>query len=114
MNLITINIKSDGQSVKQAIAEFLIEIDALKLGGFKVLKVIHGYGSNGIGGDIKREFLRTCKELKGRGRICDFACGSELTTKISLRKMAINYCADLMIDKDLSFVNPGVSLVVLT
>ena len=91
MKLITIDIKSDGQVVRQAIAQFLTEVEAYKKGGFKVMKVIHGYGSHGVGGAIKQAFLKKCSELKNRKTIEDYTCCDKWTEKNIVRKIAINY-----------------------
>ena len=66
MQLITIDIKSEKQSVAEAIAQFLVELDAYKKGGFKVMKVIHGYGSHGVGGAIRQAFLKKCQDPSER------------------------------------------------
>ena len=113
MKLITIDIKSERQTVNEAIAQFLVEVDSYKMGGFKVMKVIHGYGSHGVGGAIRSQFLKKCEELKRRGVIEDYVCGSGWTPKNVVRKIAINYCPDLLADKELSFLNPGCSIVVM-
>ena len=74
MKLITIDIKSERQTVAEAIAQFLVEVDACKKGGFKVMKVIHGYGSRGVGGAIKQAFLKKCQDLKNKKFIEDLNC----------------------------------------
>lgn len=113
MKLITIDIKSEQQTVAQAIAEFLIEIDSCKVGGFKVMKVIHGYGSHGKGGTIKQELLKTCKNLKNKKIIEDFVCCDQWTDKSITRKIAINYCPDLIADQELNHLNPGCSIIII-
>lgn len=94
-------------------AQFLIELESYKKGGFKVLKVIHGYGSHGKGGIIRTEFLKKCKELKSKHKIEDFVCGDTWNSNKTVRKMAINYCPDLISDVELHFTNPGCSIVIL-
>lgn len=113
MQLITIDIKSERQTVAEAIAQFLIEINAYKKGGFKVMKVIHGYGSHGVGGAIKNEFLKKCKELKNRQVIEDYTCCDKWTDKNIVKKIATNYCSDLLADGELRHLNPGCSIVIL-
>ena len=113
MKLITIDIKSEKQTVSEAIAQFLIEVDSYKKGGYKVMKVIHGYGSHGVGGAIRDAFLKKCQDLKNRGVIEDFTCCNNWTNKNVVKKMAINYCADLLADSELVFLNPGCSIVIL-
>ncbi len=113
MEVITIDIKSERQTVGEAMAQFLLAVDAYKKGGYKVLKVIHGYGSHGVGGAIKQEFLKTCLDLKNRKKIYDYVCCDAWTDKNVVKKIAINYCPDLMADRELYLLNPGCSVVIL-
>ena len=113
MKLITIDIKSEKQTAAEAIAQFLVEVEAYKKGGFKVMKVIHGYGSHGVGGAIRTAFLIECQNLKNRGKIEDFICCDKWIDKNPVKKIAINYCPDLMADSELYRINPGCSIVVL-
>lgn len=113
MQLQTVNIKGENQTVSEAIAQFLLEVEALKKGGFKVLKVIHGYGSHGVGGDIKREFLRQCEFLKKKGKIEYYSCCDSWAKNPTIKKIAINYCSDLIADKDMNIINPGCSIVII-
>lgn len=113
MEIISLDIKSQNQTVAEAIGQFLVEIDVLKKGGFKVLKVIHGYGSHGVGGAIKKEFLKRCEQLKRQQKIYDYVCCDNWTPKSSVRKIAINYCPDLIADSELNHLNSGCSIVIL-
>lgn len=113
MQLITIDIKSDQQSVAEALAQFENAVETYKIGGYKVLKVIHGYGSHGIGGAIRVEFLKKCKDLKNRKIIYDYTCCDKWIDKNPVKKIAINYCADLLADAELRYLNSGCSIVIL-
>ncbi|MBE5741449.1 MAG: hypothetical protein E7351_02870 [Clostridiales bacterium] len=113
MKLITIDIKSEKQTVSEAIAQFLVEVDAYKKGGFKVMKIIHGYGSHGVGGAIRSAFLKKCEELKRRDIIYDYTCCDKWTDKNVVKKIAINYCPDLIADGELRHLNAGCSIVIL-
>ena len=113
MKLITIDIKSEKQTVAEAIAQFLVELEAYKKGGFKVMKVIHGYGSHGVGGAIRVAFLKKCQELKSRKIIEDFTCCDKWVDKNVVKKIAINYCPDLLADSELYHINSGCSIVIL-
>lgn len=113
MKLITIDIKSEKQTVAEAIAQFLVELESYKKGGFKVMKVIHGYGSHGVGGAIKTEFLKKCRDLKNQKKIEDYVCCESWTPKNIVRKIAINYCPDLLADGDLFTLNPGCSVIII-
>lgn len=113
MKLITLDIKSDRQTVSEAIAQFLIELESYKKGGYKVMKIIHGYGSHGQGGAIRNALLKKCQDLKNRHQIEDFICCDNWTPKNTVRRIAINYCPDLLADNDLYLLNPGCTIVIL-
>ena len=113
MKLITIDIKSEKQTVNEAIAQFLVEVEAYKKGGYKVMKVIHGYGSHGVGGAIRLAFLKKCQDLKNRKIIEDFTCCDKWTDKNAVKKIAINYCPDLLADSELYHINSGCSIIIL-
>ena len=51
-----------------------VEVEAYKKGGFKVMKVIHGYGSHGVGGAIKNAFLKKCQDLFDKNRFFKKDC----------------------------------------
>ena len=77
------------------------------------MKVIHGYGSHGVGGEIRNAFLKKCQDLKNRKIIDDFTCCDKWTYKNVVRKIAINYCPDLLADSELYHINSGCSIVIL-
>ena len=64
MKVETINIKEGFPPSDVAVANMEIEIEALTFGGAKVVKVVHGYGSHGVGGEIKRLAHIRLLELK--------------------------------------------------
>ena len=47
------------------------------------------------------------------GKIEDFICCDKWIDKNPVKKIAINYCPDLMADSELYRINPGCSIVVL-
>ena len=113
MKLITIDIKSEKQTVAEEISQFFVEVEAYKKGGYKCIKVIHGYGSHGVGGAIRDAFLKKCQDLKNRKIIEDFTCCDKWIDKNVVKKIAINYCPDLLADNELYHINPGCSIVIL-
>ena len=69
MNIETINIKNGFPPADVAVANMEIEIDALTFAGKKAVKVIHGYGSHGVGGEIKKQAHARLVELKKEKKI---------------------------------------------
>lgn len=113
MRVLYIDVKSDMQTCLMAVAQLEIEIDACKLGGFGALKVIHGYGSHGVGGAIKKAIHTKLKQMKARKVITDFIPCETWTPNNPKRKMAIERCNELLADSDLRMLNSGVTIVLI-
>lgn len=79
----------------------------------RVLKIIHGYGSSGVGGILRpvvRNFLRQAKE---RGEITLFVNGESFSSFDSRSKELLAESAQLLLDKDLGRANRGITFVLL-
>ena len=113
MRVLHIDVKSDNQTCLMAVAQLEIEIDACKLGGFNALKVIHGYGSHGVGGAIKKEIHARLKQLKAQQQILDYIPCEKWTPNNPKRKLAINTSDELLADSDLMMLNSGVTIVLI-
>jgi DNA-nicking Smr family endonuclease len=59
----TVILKEDMPSVEQARARLQGEIHAAQQSGIKVLKVVHGYGSTGVGGDLRIALQSTLRQM---------------------------------------------------
>ena len=108
----TINIKDDHPSVDLALAILEIEIETAHFEGVRALKVIHGYGSHGVGGEIKRNLIPWLKRAKRRGIIADFIRGEECFISDSLKKIE-KFCPEILGDADLYHINSGVTIILL-
>ena len=108
----TFNVKEDKPTVELALANIEIEIERCRSEGVLVLKVIHGYGSHGTGGEIKRNLERWLVVKKKQGFIKDFVKGTEWPTSPKAEKIK-KYCPDVLGDMELYFINPGYTLIVI-
>ena len=113
MRVLHIDVKSDNQTCLMAVAQLEIEIDACKLGGFNALKVIHGYGSHGVGGAIKKDIHTRLKQMKSQKKILEYIPCEKWTQNNPLRLMAVKYCDELLADSDLQMLNSGVTIVLI-
>ena len=98
----TYNVKADLPTVELALANIEIE-----------LKVIHGYGSSGVGGEIKHALNNWLKIKKRQGLFLDYVKGEELATSKKQKKFK-EICPELMGDFELYFSNPGVTLIFIS
>lgn len=113
MRVLYIDVKSENQTCLMALAQLETEIDACKLGGFKVLKVVHGYGSHGVGGLIKKEIHNRLKQMKKLKLIDDFLPCEKWSQTNALRMKAVKISSDLLADSDLLLRNSGVTIILI-
>ncbi len=65
----TVNLKSDMPSVHEALQRLDRELAVSRQRGDSLLKVVHGYGSSGVGGEIRIAVQRRLQDLAGSGQI---------------------------------------------
>jgi hypothetical protein len=108
-----INLESGMPVVRDALARLERELAVARQDGVDVLKLIHGYGSSGAGGDIRiavQKRLREC-EQEGRIRACIF--GEDWSTTDSQTWALLKTSPELKRDPDLGRANRGITVVLL-
>ena len=113
MDTKTLNLKEFMPTVEQALKMIEIEIETAKKEGMKALKVVHGYGSSGVGGEINKALPNWAKLAKKKKLIKDFIKGTEWITDSEKVLEAKKYCQNLIGDPELFFYNPGVSIILI-
>ncbi len=106
---IVVNLETGRPTVEEALAILERRLDTARRQGVKVVKVIHGYGSSGVGGDIKQAVRRALPQYRSQGLIQDFAAGEEFTK----RSAVVRRFPKLKDDRDVGRGNKGVTVVVL-
>jgi hypothetical protein len=113
VSLIEVNIKDGMPFADQAISRFNIYLnDAVKM-KYRVLKVVHGYGSTGKGGRIRTELLKHLESLKSSGRIKLFVPGDKWDIFDADAREIINTCRELSSDSDLGSFNKGITIILI-
>lgn len=113
MKIETINIKEGFPPSDVAVANLEIEIEALTSSQTKVLKVVHGYGSHGIGGEIKKLTHLRLAELKKQKKILDFIPGERFGEEQKNSSFILNNFPELILDNDLKNYNSGITIIFL-
>ncbi len=109
----TVDLKSDMPSVREALQRLDREIAVARKENSPLLKIVHGYGSKGVGGEIRIAVQRRLHELAEAGQIrgCifgeDWSKGDEATWNL-LRERP-----DLKDDPHLGRRNLGITIVLL-
>jgi hypothetical protein len=75
--VVDINLKSDLPTVDQALKRLDVKIEGARSRGARIVRVIHGYGSTGGGGKIRKAAHKRLMQLKRKGRIRRFVPGEE-------------------------------------
>ncbi len=109
-----LNIKSDFLSSNEAISKILLELEALSINKLvKVLLVIHGYGSSGKGGTIKKHLHLLLPTLKKQNKILDYIANEKFSTHNDKYIKYTSLYPELILDSNLQNLNPGVTLIFL-
>ncbi|MGH9524450.1 MAG: hypothetical protein ACRD3E_18155 [Terriglobales bacterium] len=90
--------------------------DALRIARherFVAVKLIHGYGSSGVGGDIRIAVQKTLAQKSQAKEIRAFIAGEEWRISHEASWELLKRCPELKQDADLGRGNRGISIVVL-
>ena len=108
-----IHIEYGMPTVAEAMPLLTERLRSLKKSGVKAVKIIHGYGSTGKGGRLRKATLKMLEESKASGLIKDFVIG-EQWSKLELRTLTlIDRMPQLYKDPDLERHNRGITIVFL-
>jgi hypothetical protein len=109
----TINLKSGMPSVAEALQHLERELARSRQAGYKVLKLIHGYGSSGAGGEIRIAAQRRLTEMASRGEIRARIFGENWAKSDQQAWALLSTHSELKQDSDLGRRNLGITIVVL-
>lgn len=109
----TVMLKEGMPSVEQARARLRSEIQSARQSGVKVLKVVHGYGSSGVGGDLRIALQATLRQMVAGREIGECIYGEKWRTGDERSWELLKRMPELKDDSDLGKGNKGVTIVVL-
>jgi hypothetical protein len=100
-------------TVSEALQQLSRELARAQQSGCKVIKLIHGYGSSGVGGEIRIAVQRRLTEMNDRGEIRACIFGENWSKSDEQTWALINTHSELKQDHDLGRRNLGITIVVL-
>jgi Smr domain len=109
----TVILKDGMPSVEQARARLSSEIHVARQSGIKILKVVHGYGSTGVGGDLRFALQSTLRQMAAKKEIRDCIYGENWRKSDERTWELLKQMPELKADSDLGRGNKGITLVVL-
>ena len=109
----TVMLKDGMPSVEQARGRLHNEIQVARQRGVKILKVVHGYGSSGVGGDLRIALQATLRQMVAGGDIHECIYGEKWRTSDERSWGLLKQMPELKGDSDLGKGNKGITIVVL-
>ena len=109
----TVNLKSDRPTVAEALNRLEREVASARQRGHGILKIIHGYGSTGAGGDIRIAVQLRLKELAETGSVRGCIFGEEWSKANEGVWSLLQVHPELKSDSDLGRRNTGITVVLL-
>ncbi len=108
-----INLKTGMPTVAESLQHLDRELARARQAGCTALKLIHGYGSSGAGGDIRVAAQRRLTEMASRGEIRACIFGESWARSDEQAWALIKARPELKQDTDLGKRNLGITIVVL-
>jgi hypothetical protein len=108
-----VNLEAGMPSVPQARSRLSSEIRVAQQSGVRVLKLVHGYGSTGVGGDLRIALQSTLRQMAQAKEIRDCIYGENWRKSDERSWALIKLWPELKSDSDLGRGNRGITLVVL-
>jgi hypothetical protein len=109
----TINLKSDMPPVQQALQRLDRELALARQEKTALLKLIHGYGSSGEGGEIRIAVQNRLLQMARDGRIQGCIFGESWSKSDDVAWRLLQSHPELKSDSDLDRGNRGITIVVL-
>jgi hypothetical protein len=113
VNMRVINLEENRPTVDEMNRRLAIELRNAKHARVMVLKLIHGYGSKGVGGKLRSAVRVTLEHAKKRGEIRDFLQGEEFRISNEFTWALLKLYPELKHDRDLGRENRGITIVQL-
>ncbi len=107
------NLEDGMPSVLQARARLANELRAARASGVESLKIIHGYGSSGAGGDLRIAVQATLRQMQDRGEIRECIFGENWRKSDERTWALMKRFPELKDDRDLGKGNRGITIVML-
>ena len=113
MDVYIANIEQGMPTVEQARIRLDQAFRTARMQRCKAVKLIHGYGSSGKGGAIRREIHNILSAQKCAGKLKAFSPGEEFSPFYSDARTIIEKCPSLTRDRDYATTNHGITIVLL-
>jgi len=112
-SVVTINVELGLPTVEEARRVLKAELEKWRSRRVTAVKVIHGYGSSGVGGALRQGIRKSLISRRKEGSVKAVVFGEKWSIFDSVARSMLERCPELSKDKDLCNYNPGISIVLL-
>jgi hypothetical protein len=109
----TVSLKSEMPPVREALQRLDHELAMARQEHAVFLKLVHGYGSTGAGGDIRLAVQKRLLEMTQNGQIRGCIFGENWSKAGEMAWKLLQSHSELKSDPDLGRGNRGITIVVL-
>jgi len=106
-----VNLEDGRPTRNQAVLRLARELHVSRTARVEVLKIIHGYGSSGVGGVLRYAVWSELRQLRERGEIRSFVSGENFRISDELTWAMLKRFPELKQDSDLGRGNKGITIV---
>jgi hypothetical protein len=108
-----VNLEEGMPTVEQARLRMEHELHAARAAGVRAIKLVHGYGSSGVGGALRSELQKDLRRAALNGSIRAFIAGEDWRVSNETTWPLLKRFPEWKQDPDLGRGNQGISIVVL-
>jgi hypothetical protein len=108
-----VNLEEGLPTVERARLRLEHELNQARRSGYVALKLIHGYGSSGVGGALRTELQKELRQAVDHGSIRAFIAGENWRISDEASWALLQRFPEWKQDSDLGRGNRGISIVVL-
>ncbi len=108
-----VNLEEGMPTVERARLELERELHTARAQGYKAVKIIHGYGSSGVGGALRTGLQATLRRAAHDGEIAEIIYGENWRVSDERAWELLKRYPEWKADPDLGRGNKGISIVVL-
>ncbi len=109
----SVNLEQGLPTVAQALDRLQREIAAARVEQVRLLTLIHGYGSSGKGGAIRKESRKMLSYLCQKGEVKEVVSGEEFHRRQGVTRQLLSRFPQLLNHPHLGRHNKGVTIVVV-
>jgi hypothetical protein len=112
-SVVTVNLEEEYPTLEEARRRLKAELERCRSRKVAAIKLIHGYGSSGVGGALRHGIRKSLISRRKEGSVRAVVFGENWNIFDSVAQSMLEQCPALSKDRDLFNYNPGISVVLL-